>query len=52
MVGSEARVVGSGCLLGPAFESEVEVLSTSASEDFFIDYISFLRDFIASSMDA
>ena len=40
------------CLLVIAFEVEAEVLSTSALEAFFIDCISFLRDFIASSMDA
>ena len=34
MVGSDARVVGSGCLLGPALEIEAEVLSTSALEAF------------------
>ena len=45
-------MIGSDCLLGPAFEAEAEVLSTSASEAFLIDYISSLRDFIASSMDA
>ena len=45
-------MVGSGCLLGPAFGIEEEVLTTSASEAFFIDCISSLRDFIASSMDA
>ena len=33
MIGFEARVVGSGCLLGPACDKEVEVLFTSASED-------------------
>ena len=43
MVGSEARVVGSGCLLGPAFDKEVGVLSTPASEAFFIECISSLR---------
>ena len=39
-------------LLGPAFDKEPEVLSTYASEAFFIDCISSLRDFIACSMDA
>ena len=39
-------------LLGPAFEVEAELLSTSALEAFFIDCISSLRDFIAHSMDA
>ena len=39
------------CLLGPAFEAEAEVLSTSALEAFFINCISSLTDFIASSMD-
>ena len=33
-------VVGSGCLLGPAFDKETEVLSTSALEAFFMDCIS------------
>ena len=51
VVRSEVRVVGSG-LLGPDFDKEAEVLSTSASEAFFIDCISSWRDFIASSMDA
>ena len=44
-------MIGSDCLLGPAFEVEAEVLSTSASEAFFIACISSPRDFIASSMD-
>ena len=39
-------------LLGPAFEAEAGVFSTSALEAFFIDCISSLRDLIASSMDA
>ena len=35
VVRSEVRGVGSVCLLGAAFEKEVKVLSTSASEAFF-----------------
>ena len=50
--GLKTRVVGCGCSLGPAFESDAEVLSTSTSEAFFIDCVSSLRDFIASCMDA
>ena len=51
MAGSEARVVGLGCLLVQAFDKEAEVVSTCASEAFFIECISSLRDFIDSSMD-
>ena len=40
------------CLLGPAFELEVEVLCTSILEPFFIDCVSSLKDFIAYSMNA
>ena len=49
MIGSDNST---DCLLSPAFEVEAEVLSTSASEAFFIDCISSLRDFIASSRSA